>query len=429
MARFGLPAIISQIAPDLRQFLDRVREFIESSTRGDTALITRSTLIDSGIAVVGPGNSLLPGASSGGAPEFSTVPPPAPAGLFASGTLTSIYLTWNEPGYSNHSYSKVFRSVDDNFSNAVLVGSSSTRIFADSTGMGADYYYWIQHVSKADIPGPVVGSGVGSSGVHAFTSADNTPMLNLLENAITAQHVQAGSITGDRLTGQVLVALTALLGEVSAGNLTVGANGYLRGGQTDFRIGNGFWLGYKNGKYVLSLGNENDDSLVFNTDGLAVTGNLTVNSVLDAQLLENNNFESGLASWYTPAFTGATWATESLSGSMQAKLSGPGNAGVLTGEIYSKKKPVVGGEPLSASWTITTPVALVNGTVTASIIFSPDPVLAADYVLPIEFVTEELVFVADEPLSSIDPIAFSYGAVAPVGAYWMSLKLRLSSNA
>lgn len=277
MARFGLPAIISQIAPDLRQFLDRVREFIDSATRGDNAFISRTALIDAGIAVAGPGNSLLPGASS---PEFSTVPPPAPAGLFASGTLTSIYLTWNEPGYSNHSYSKVFRSVDDNFSNAVLIGSSSTRIFTDSTGMGADYYYWVQHVSKADVPGPVVGSGVGSSGVHAFTSADNTPMLNLLENAITAAHVQAESITGDRMVAATisasrmnvteLSAITANMGAVTAGSVTLDASGFVRGGSTGYLTGSGFWMGYHSTTYKFHIGNPIGEFIAWTGSGLSV---------------------------------------------------------------------------------------------------------------------------------------------------------------
>jgi hypothetical protein len=425
MARFGLPAITSQIGSDLRQFLDRVREFIESSTRGDTALITRSTLIDSGIAVVGPGNSLLPGASSGGAPEFSTVPPPAPAGLFASGTLTSIYLTWNEPGYSNHSYSKVFRSVDDNFSNAVLIGSSSTRIFTDSTGMGADYYYWIQHVSKADITGPVVGSGVGSSGVHAFTSADNTPMLNLLENAITAAHVQAESITGDRLTGQVLVALTALLGEVSAGNLTIDAAGYLRGGQTDFNTGNGFWLGYKNGKYVLSLNNVASDSFTFDDNGLKITGNLTINSVAESQLVANADFTSGLTDWNVvmASQTNGSWSAETYNGSQQAKFTG--TAAGATGEIECKKFPVVAGESFSFSMQVTAPTN--DATVYIGLYYATDPAFASDYLYGGAGVTYVLLLEQFVP-TLIDPQNFYVSGVIPINAVWASVSIQLAEN-
>ena len=205
MARFGLPSIISQIPNDLRQFLDRVREFIDAATGGDSQLVSRSGLIEAGIAVPGPGNSLLPSAP----PSSDTTPPPAPAGLTASGTLTSIYLTWDLPAYTNHSYTKIWRALTDNFSNAVVIGSraGAVRIFADSVGMGASYYYWIQHVSKADVPGPVVGTGTGQQGVYAYTATDNTAILTLLENALTGTHIQANAISSSEL--QALAVSTA----------------------------------------------------------------------------------------------------------------------------------------------------------------------------------------------------------------------------
>jgi hypothetical protein len=91
----------------------------------------------------------------------------------------------------------------------VVIGSraGAARIFADSVGMGASYYYWIQHVSNADVPGPVVGSGVGQAGVYGYTATDNTPMLNLLENALTGTHIQANAISSSEL--QALAVSTA----------------------------------------------------------------------------------------------------------------------------------------------------------------------------------------------------------------------------
>jgi hypothetical protein len=146
--------------------------------------------------------------------------------------------------------------------------------------MGADYYYWVQHVSKAGVPGPVVGSGVGNSGVHAFTSADNTPMLNLLENAITAAHVQAESITGDRMVAATisasrmnvteLSAITANMGAVTAGSVTLDASGFVRGGSTGYLTGSGFWMGYHSTTYKFHIGNPIGEFIAWTGSGLSV---------------------------------------------------------------------------------------------------------------------------------------------------------------
>lgn len=42
------------------------------------------------------------------------------------------------------------------------------------------------------------------------------------------------------------------------GTLEVDTTGHLRGGQTDYDVGNGFWLGYKSGTYRFSMGNSNN---------------------------------------------------------------------------------------------------------------------------------------------------------------------------
>jgi len=329
VARFGLPSIISQIPNDLRQFLDRVREFIDAATRGDSQLVSRSGLIEAGIAIPGPGDILLPAA-----PPSDTTPPPAPTGLVAAGTLTSIYLTWDDPGYSNHSYTKIWRALTDNFSNAVVIGSraGAARIFADSVGMGASYYYWIQHVSKADVAGSVVGSGVGQAGVYGYTATDNTPMLNLLENALTGTHIQAnaissselqalavstahiqanaitsihilagsilaahiqanaitaaqiqaGSITGDRIAAGAIIAshlsvadlsaVSANMGNLTAGTITLDQFGFIRSGNIAYASGIGFWMGYTGGAYKFYLGNPAGGYLDWNGSLLRIGG-------------------------------------------------------------------------------------------------------------------------------------------------------------
>jgi hypothetical protein len=63
---------------------------------------------------------------------------------------------------------------------------------------------------------------------------------------------------------------------INTGTLTVDASGYVRGGQTGYNTGTGFWLGYDSGAYKFSIGNATQ-SLTWNGSVLTLKGNLQVN--------------------------------------------------------------------------------------------------------------------------------------------------------
>ena len=63
---------------------------------------------------------------------------------------------------------------------------------------------------------------------------------------------------------------------VNTGTLTVDASGYVRGGQTGYNTGTGFWLGYDGSAYKFSIGNSTQ-SLTWNGSVLTLKGNLQVN--------------------------------------------------------------------------------------------------------------------------------------------------------
>jgi hypothetical protein len=64
-----------------------------------------------------------------------------------------------------------------------------------------------------------------------------------------------GTITADKISVSSLSAITANIGTITAGTLTLNTTGFVRGGQTDYDTGTGFFLGYSGGSYKLSLGN------------------------------------------------------------------------------------------------------------------------------------------------------------------------------
>jgi len=62
------------------------------------------------------------------------------------------------------------------------------------------------------------------------------------------------------------------------GGLTVGTNGLIKGGQTAFNNGTGFFLGYESSLYKFSVGNSSGQSLTWDGTNLNIVGNLTLTS-------------------------------------------------------------------------------------------------------------------------------------------------------
>ena len=56
--------------------------------------------------------------------------------------------------------------------------------------------------------------------------------------------IYTGSITADKITVAKLNALTADMGAITAGSITLDMDGFIRGGQTSYAVGEGFFLGY-----------------------------------------------------------------------------------------------------------------------------------------------------------------------------------------
>ena len=90
---------------------------------------------------------------------------------------------------------------------------------------------------------------------------------------------------------------TLKVGELSAittntGVLTVGVNGYVRGGQTDYNTGTGFFLGYSGFAYKFSIGSSTQ-SLLWDGSSLTLNGNIVSNG--KAEFYGNNGDLLGTA--------------------------------------------------------------------------------------------------------------------------------------
>jgi len=86
----SLPSVVSPLPPDVKSFLDRVREAIGKS---GSALVTQSDLVASGIASLDNYGNLTAGTS---------ITPSIPTNVVCFGGLATIIISWDDPIYSGH---------------------------------------------------------------------------------------------------------------------------------------------------------------------------------------------------------------------------------------------------------------------------------------------------------------------------------------
>ena len=173
--RAVLPPVTSTVAPDLRRFLDRVRETFDS----EDGLVTKGDLVDTGAFKVATGPVLKFEPPTLDPPEIYFTPP-APRNLEASGAMTSITLTWNGVNYNNgYAYTEVWMANINALGVAVLIGTATAGMFADAVGSDAAHYYWVRMVNVANEKGPFN----ASSGVAGSTSPDLAYVFSQLTQA------------------------------------------------------------------------------------------------------------------------------------------------------------------------------------------------------------------------------------------------------
>jgi hypothetical protein len=158
------------IDPALYKWLDRVRTTLEKGERVRPnqsvldAYVKWRDLTDAGVVrlqggISGGGHGFVPVGSGNDAPNMSV--PPAPTGLEAAGSFSSVILSWDDPQemYSNHGITEIHRAEVDDLGQAIVVGRSESFIWADmNTTQGRTYYYWIRFISDTGVEGPFNGA-------------------------------------------------------------------------------------------------------------------------------------------------------------------------------------------------------------------------------------------------------------------------------
>ena len=102
-------------------------------------------------------------------------------------------------------------------------------------------------------------------------------------------------IAADNIIVTTLAAIVANMGAITAGTITVDTSGYIRGGQTDYNTGTGFFLGYSGGAYKFSIGVSTGNFLTWDGSTLRVQGGVSPSQWVasDDSLVSADNSYSG----------------------------------------------------------------------------------------------------------------------------------------
>ena len=125
---------------------------------------------------------------------------------------------------------------------------------------------------------------IGTAQNHTVTASfipygAGVPLIdgaNIGALSIVAGNIAASTITSGKLSVSQLSAIAADLGAITAGTVTLDTAGYVRGGQTDFNTGTGFFLGYSGAAYKFSVGNPAGNYISWDGTTLVIIGNQVV---------------------------------------------------------------------------------------------------------------------------------------------------------
>jgi len=125
----------------------------------------------------------------------------------------------------------------------------TTTTAATAVGTGKILIATAQNVASGKKALFQVFGGKALGGIGKLITADE-----IAANTITASEIAANTITANEMNVGSLSAISADLGTITAGNITLDSSGYIRGGQTDYNTGAGFFLGYSGAAYKFSIG-------------------------------------------------------------------------------------------------------------------------------------------------------------------------------
>jgi len=286
----------------------------------------------------------------------------------ANGNTTQRFVWWRQSTPGAFLFSDTHPSL----------GPDDAIVFLNKTGVPISVLNATAMEGDLVVPGTVTATSL---------AVDSVTADKIQTDAIIGRHILAGSIVAEKLAVTQLSAISANMGTMTAGNITLNATGFIRGGATNFGSGNGVWMGYDVGAYKFRAGAPGSSRMEWNGSAFNIygpDGNITISSgVVDyartankpASLGDINTTEgsklSGVAAGATRNVFRGDWATSLVYSVGDIVLNGGYGWSSLTNHTSSASvRPPVWPTPSNADWVVytikgDTGAPGVNGTRTA----------------------------------------------------------------
>lgn len=191
--------------------------------------------------------------------------PTAATGFIVTGVAGGISLSWTNPSDADLSYIEVWEASSNNRSLASRVAEVFSNAYVRPLASGLTRYYWLMPRDTSGNTGTwnaAVGSGEWATSFAAVSSYGALPDPK-------------PPVDADKTATAINSGLTVVSGSFSAG-ITFAAAGHIKGGQSAYNSGTGWFLGYSDGYYKFSVGDPLGDYVAFNGSTLVFRGDIPV---------------------------------------------------------------------------------------------------------------------------------------------------------
>lgn len=138
----------------------------------------------------------------------------------------------------------------DNYEGRIVYLSTDNKLYRFDGGA------WIKAVDGADISANTITGNklVVGTITSAEIATDAITTDKLAANSVVAGKIAAGSVSASKMAVNDLSAISANMGNLTSGTITLDAGGYIRGGALSYGIGTGIWQGYHDGNFKWRVG-------------------------------------------------------------------------------------------------------------------------------------------------------------------------------
>ena len=131
---------------------------------------------------------------------------------------------------------------------------------------------------NAEFRSITIGGYIETGGALADVGVGNITGTYIHDGAVTTNKIYANAVVAGKINVDNLSSIKSDLGDIDAGTITLNSAGHIKGGQTAYNTGTGYWLGYDSA-YKFSIG-DGTKSLTWSGSALTVTGGTITGGII-----------------------------------------------------------------------------------------------------------------------------------------------------